>query len=96
MLRAGKLGKNGILQGTSGYQPMTSAEQDEYIAQLAQNSTNWFDTIFRNTFSMNHSLSLSGGSEKATYYTSLGMNSQKGLLRGSDYRRYNLNMRLNL
>ena len=96
MLRAGKLGKNGILQGTSGYQPMTPAEQDEYIAQLAQNSTNWFDTIFRNTFSMNHSLSLSGGSEKATYYTSLGMNSQKGLLRGSDYRRYNLNMRLNL
>lgn len=96
MLRSGKLGKNNTLLGDDNYEPMTTAEQDAYISELAGHNTNWFDTIFRNTFSMNHSLSVSGGSEKATYYASLGMSSQNGLLRQSDYRRYNMNMSLSL
>lgn len=96
MLRSGKLGKNNILQGSNGYEAMTTAEQDAYINELAGHSTNWFNTIFRNTFSQNHTVSVSGGSEQATYYASLGMTRQNGVLKESDYRRYNMNMSLNL
>lgn len=96
MLRSGRMGKNGLLKGSDGYEPMTTDEQDAYLKQAAAHGTNWFDEIFRNTFSMNHHLSLSGGSKTATYYASLGYTGQNGLLRQSSYNRYNMNLKLNL
>ena len=38
--------------------------QNVYITQLSGNDTNWYDLLFRNSFSMNHHVSLSGGSDK--------------------------------
>src|SRR3712207_8026589 len=57
-LRSERLGKNGLLKGSDGYEAMTIDEQDAYLKQAAGHSTNWFDEIFRNTFSMNHHVSL--------------------------------------
>lgn len=39
--------------------------QDAYIASLRNVDTNWYDLLFRNSFSQGHHLSLSGGSGKA-------------------------------
>lgn len=88
MLRSGKLGKNGTLWTDENFEPMTTAEQDAYINELASQTTDWYDTIFRNSFSMNHHLSLSGGSRNYTYYASLGYTDKNGLLRNNDYKRY--------
>ena len=97
LIRTGKLGKNGQLwTDTEGFEPMTAEEQDAYIAELARTSTNWFDEIFRNAFSMNHYLSFSGGSEKAAYYISLGYSDDNGILKKTSYDRYNLSAKIGL
>ena len=45
---------------------------------------------------MNHHLSFSGGSKQYTYYVSLGVTDDKGLVKETDYQRYNLNAKIDL
>jgi TonB-linked SusC/RagA family outer membrane protein len=58
--------------------------------------TDWQATIFNNSAKrMNHELSVSGGSEKSTFYTSFGYLDQEGIV-ASDISRYKrFNLRLN-
>lgn len=95
MLRAEKLGRDDKLWLEDGFEPMSTAEQDAYIEELGKRTTNWFDVIFRNSFSMNHNLSFSGGSDRNTYYVSLGVADQNGLVKETDYERYNVNAKIN-
>lgn len=58
--------------------------------------TDWQDAIFNNSASIqNHELSVSGGNEKTTFYTSFGYLNQEGIVTTdiSNYKR--LNLRLN-
>lgn len=96
MLRANKLGKDGKVWTDEGFEPMSAAEQDAYIADLSKTTTNWFDELFRTAFSMNHYLSLSGGSDIATYYVSLGYSKDNGILRKTSYDRYSLSTKVKL
>ncbi|WP_065219950.1 MULTISPECIES: SusC/RagA family TonB-linked outer membrane protein [Butyricimonas] len=97
MLRADKLGKNNTLWTEDNFDEMkmNSAEQDAYIAELGKTTTDWFDVIFRNSFSMSHNLSFSGGSNQVTYYFSMGYNQDNGLVKETDYERYNINAKIN-
>lgn len=72
------------------------AAQDAYIESLKSVDTNWYDLLFRNAFSQGHHLSLSGGTDKSTYYVALGLNDENGMLIHNDYRRYNVNAKMNL
>lgn len=47
-------------------------------AVLETRNTDWFKLLFRNQFSMLHSLSLGGGNEKTTYYASIRYSDNKG------------------
>lgn len=49
--------------------------------------TNWKDYIYRTAVSHNHSLNISGGSEKINYYLSLNYSDQEGFLIGNDFTR---------
>lgn len=51
-------------------------------------ATDWQKEITRTAFTQNHNLALSGGAEKLTYYASLGMQRQEGILKGNDLKRY--------
>lgn len=51
-------------------------------------STNWQDVMFRQAFSQNHSLSLSGSSDASNYYVSLSMLDQEGTIIDNDMQRY--------
>jgi len=57
-------------------------------------TTNWQDEVFRNAPISNYNLSISGGNDKTRFNITSGYFDQKGILRGSDYSRFNL--RLNL
>lgn len=72
------------------------AAQDKYIESLRNVDTNWYNLLFRNSFSQGHHLSLSGGSVKSTYYVALGLNDEDGMLIHNDYRRYNVNAKMTL
>jgi len=56
--------------------------------------TDWLDFVYRTGFSHNHSLSFSGGSDKTTYFLSLGYTSQQGMIVANDFERRSF--RLNL
>lgn len=51
-------------------------------------NTDWVDEVFKSALATNHNLSLSGGSEKVTFYTSFGYNDNPGVMENSGYQRY--------
>lgn len=68
------------------------------VKKLETNNTDWFDFLFRNAVSHNHNLSVSGGSDKATYRASFGYNDTRNTAIGNNQKQYtgNLSMSANL
>ena len=66
---------------------------DEEINQLGK-GTDWQDAVLRTTWSQSHELSFSGGDKRTRYLVSGNITSQKGIVIGSDFRRYNLRANL--
>jgi len=58
--------------------------------------TDWQDEISRSAIVKSNKLSISGGSDNSSYYASFSHLDQEGIIRTSDYERYNLNLRLDL
>ncbi len=85
-----------IRSGSGPFKDWTPDQQDAYIESLRGVNTNWYDLLLRNAFSHNHHLSLSGGADKYTYYVSLGVNDEKGMLINNDYQRYNVSANINM
>jgi TonB-linked SusC/RagA family outer membrane protein len=51
-------------------------------------STDWQDVITRSAITQNHNLTLSGGSDKLTYYGSFGLQKQEGIIKANSLDRY--------
>ncbi|MGL4852679.1 MAG: SusC/RagA family TonB-linked outer membrane protein [Phocaeicola sp.] len=78
-------------------QGMTAAEAAAYADSNAPGffndyngttDTNWKDEVYKQGFSTNHQVSVSGGSEKTRFYTSFGYNKVDGIVKGSEFERY--------
>lgn len=50
-------------------------------------NTNWYDVIYRQGVSHNHSISVSGANDKTNYYFSAGYSKQKGMIFNNDFKR---------
>ncbi|WP_298710199.1 SusC/RagA family TonB-linked outer membrane protein [Chitinophaga sp.] len=59
-----------LVQQLNGRQ-ISEAEFKAAVQAGGARNTDWFDLLFQNSFGMTHSLSLSGGSDKATFYGSV-------------------------
>ena len=59
---------------------------------LIFSNTDWQDVLFRTAISKNHSLSVTGGSEKATFSLSLGYLDAQGIAETTGYNRLSLNL----
>ncbi len=55
--------------------------------------TDWFDEVIQNGLIQNHSVALSGGTDKTTYYFSAGYFEDEGIVKNENFKR--LNFRLN-
>lgn len=69
-------------------------EFDERVTALAVNNTDWFDLLFRNSLSQNHTISMSGGTENSSYYFSGGFYDEQSNAKGAGLQRYNGSIRL--
>ncbi|WP_113639287.1 SusC/RagA family TonB-linked outer membrane protein [Nubsella zeaxanthinifaciens] len=69
--------------GTIGYNEFKRLS--DYYASV---NTDWFDLLTRDSFSQNHTLTLSGGSDEIKYYSSLGYTNEQGTLNGEFGKRY--------
>ncbi len=59
-----------------------------------QVNTDWYDYVYQNGFSQNHSLNFSGGSDVTNFFVSLGYSDQEGMIKKNTFER--LSGRLNL
>jgi len=73
----------------------TEEAMNAYLREAEYRNTNWFDELFSNAISMNHSISMSTGSEKAQYYTSFSLMDDPGWSRQSKVQRYTANINAN-
>ncbi|MCO6461354.1 MAG: TonB-dependent receptor [Saprospiraceae bacterium] len=78
-----------------------SDEYANYVTQATSNtvvnpgfSTDWYSQILRNAWYQSHNLSLSGGSDKSTYYISGGYLEDEGIVIDNKFKRFNLRSNL--
>lgn len=79
------------------------ASREQYIDYLAEaapgkdpvnnpyvynGTTNWYNEVLRKAFQMNHNISVSGGSEKSTYYLSGGYIHEDGIVTTNNFKRF--------
>lgn len=60
--------------------------------KLIFSNTDWQSMLFRKTLSQSHTISVSGGNQKARFYLGLGYLDSKGIAIQTDYKRFSLNL----
>ena len=70
-----------------------SPEAQADINALRTVNTDWNDILFRGVFNQEYNVSLSGGSEKATYYSALGYYVEQGNVESVKNDRFNLTLK---
>lgn len=66
------------------------------VAAMETRNTDWFDLLCHNSFSHEHSVSVSGGSDKVRYYTSVGYTDQDDVINNTTNRRYTAMAKINM
>ena len=70
----------------------TQEAMNNYLRQAEYRNTDWFDVLFKNSISMNHSISMSSGTDKAQYYASFSFMDDPGWYKQSSVKRYTSNI----
>lgn len=89
--------------GTSNYIAARNEAIDNYnnefggtVSHVEANDpnadTNWFDEITGKALQTSHQLAIRGGNSKTQFYASGGVYLQDGVLKNTDYKRYNLRL----
>lgn len=99
---SGKLNINynnniGFRQAANLVEMANSAEYSNYVQAATGNAppstgydTDWYDTILRLAFQQSHNISLSGGTDKATYLFNVGYLADEGIVINNDFKRLTL------
>lgn len=66
----------------------------EKVAHLEIVNTDWFDLLTEDTFSHQHTLSMSGGSESTRYYSSIGFTRDNDVIKGNYNQRYTASLNI--
>ena len=76
--------------GTYGL-PNTQNARNQYLREAEMRNTNWFDLLFNNNVMQNHAVSISGGTDKGSFYTSASVMTDPGWYKSSRVERYTFN-----
>jgi TonB-dependent SusC/RagA subfamily outer membrane receptor len=66
----------------------TATAKNAFLKRYANANTDWFHLLFRNSFTQEHSLSFSSGSDKSQSYTSMSFYSDNGWTVADKVKRY--------
>ena len=85
----------GYLDGTYKYTEFFDESLNSSQWQYC-GSTNWFDELYKTSFSQQYNVGINGGNENTTYYSSVGFADQKGILAMTDdsYKKFNVNLNI--
>ncbi|MES2881858.1 MAG: TonB-dependent receptor plug domain-containing protein, partial [Bacteroidota bacterium] len=88
------MNRNGSTLNTQSAREFNYDPNDPYWFHNYSNNTNWVDAISQNGYLQDHTVSMSGGGEKARYFASIGYFNQSGTTIGTSLNR--INTRINL
>jgi TonB-linked SusC/RagA family outer membrane protein len=71
------------------------AQFQDQVHALETMNTDWFGVLLQDAVSTQNNVSISGGSNKMTYYSSVGVATQRGTLRGDKTDQYTAMVKLN-
>lgn len=74
----------------------TEQQFKDAVDDMSKVNTDWFDILTHNSFSHDHSVNVSGGSDKLRYYTSVGYTSSDDVIKHTDNDRYTFMSKLDL
>ena len=94
MIPEAYINRNGSALNSTNIREFNYDPNDPYWYYNYSNNTNWIDAISRTGKLQDHTVSLTGGGEKAKYYASVGYFDQKGITIGTALTR--INTRINL
>ena len=80
------------MNGSPLTDPSTYALYKNQITKANKSGTDWFHEIFKPALIQSHNVSISGGSEKATYLFSFGYFDQPGTLLNTSLKRYSVRL----
>ena len=69
-----------------------SLDAQNQINNLRTINTDWNSALFRTVLNQEYYLSLSGGTDKVNYYTSVGWYDEQGNVRGVENNRFNMTL----
>ena len=75
-----------------GWNALSTTAQQQ-INDLRSINTDWNDILFRNVFNQEYNASVSGGSDRASYYASAGYYDEQGIVKGVENNRYNFTLK---
>ncbi len=70
----------------------TPEARNAYLREAEMRNTDWFNTLFSNNITQNHSVSITSGTEKSSFYASLSAMSDPGWYKQSEVKRYTANL----
>ncbi|MBO3271372.1 SusC/RagA family TonB-linked outer membrane protein [Hymenobacter defluvii] len=79
-LNANRIAINQLGNNTEGFLP-------SYDANGNLIDTRWYDQVYRTGFSHSNAINFSGGTEKTSYYASVGYTGQKGMIQNNEFKR---------
>lgn len=74
--------------------PNTQEARNKYLQGAEYRNTDWFNELFSAAIMQNHSVSLSGGTEKSNYYASISAMLDPGWYEQSKVNRYTFNLNM--
>ena len=75
---------------------ITYDEFQKQVAYLGDMNTDWFKLLTRDAFSSQHTLSVTGGTDKVRYYSSVGVNLEDDVVKPNSDRRYTATLNLDM
>ena len=72
----------------------SQAQFENEVARMETRNTDWFDLLTHDSFSFDYGLSISGGSEKVRYYSSIGYSDNDDVINNNSNKRYTLSSKI--
>lgn len=87
------VGYEGLLNSLYNHE-ITNDEFNSQVAGLEAMNTDWFDLLCKDSWSSQHTASISGGSDRSRYYASIGYNADNDVVKYNKNKRYTASMNI--
>jgi len=86
------IGTTGLTNEVISQIPFLNDNPNRSTYKLYHNNTDWSDQVYQTGLSKSYAINVKGGDDKALYYLTLGYTGNSGVVKTTDFQRYNLRL----